>query len=227
MLRKGSGIRSNAEHVDEFLNRRGALLKRDALFGRQVDLDDLFEAARAELAGHADVETLYAVLAFQIRGAGQNLLLVFEYGLRHLDRRSRGRVVGRAGLEESDYLRAAVGRALHNRVELLLRDEFGDGDACARRVARQWNHRVAVSAQHKGRHVLDRHVEGFGEETAHARGVQNARHTYDAVLGEAGALEGHLAHRVERVRDDDEDRVGRVLDHFVNDRRDDAGVRLQ
>ena len=72
-----------------------------------------------------------------------------------------------------------------------------------------------------------RHVECFGEEAAHARGVQNARHAYDAVLGEAGALEGHLAHRIERVRDDDENGVGRILDHFVNDRRDDAGVRLQ
>src|SRR5947208_2659542 len=68
----------NAEHVDEFLNSRRALLKRDALLRGQVDLDDLFEAARAELAGHADVEVLYAVLAFEVSGARQNLLLVFQ-----------------------------------------------------------------------------------------------------------------------------------------------------
>src|SRR5437763_11287389 len=67
----------DSEHIDKFLNRRRALLKRDALLGRQVDLDDLFEAARAELAGHADVEALHAVLAFEVRGARENLLLVF------------------------------------------------------------------------------------------------------------------------------------------------------
>src|SRR3712207_5938123 len=41
---------SDAEDVDELLDGGGALLQRDALVGRQVDLDDLLESARAELA---------------------------------------------------------------------------------------------------------------------------------------------------------------------------------
>ena len=87
---------------------------------------------RAELARHADVEAVDAVLAFEISGAGQNLLLVFQNCFGHLDRRGRRRVVSRAGLEQADDLRAAVGRALDDGVDLLFRQQLGDRE-CRRR----------------------------------------------------------------------------------------------
>ena len=44
-------------------------------------------------------------------------------------------------------------------------------------------------------------------------------------LGKPEAVLRHVAHRVERVRDDDEDRVRGVLDRLLGDRGDDRLVR--
>ena len=41
---------------------------------------------------------------------------------------------------------------------------------------------------------------------------------------EARRLQGHVDHRVERIGDDDEDRVGRVPDGLLDDGADDPGV---
>ena len=78
----------------------------------ELDLDDLLEAGRAQLAGNADVVAVDAVLALQISRAGKNLLLVLEDGFDHLSDCGRGGVVGAAGLEVLDDLGAAVAGAL-------------------------------------------------------------------------------------------------------------------
>src|SRR5690606_32563654 len=52
--------------------------KRLALLVREVDLDHLFHAARAEDDGHAGADVADAVLAFQVGDGGQNPLLVLE-----------------------------------------------------------------------------------------------------------------------------------------------------
>src|SRR5215213_7721282 len=44
----------------------------------QLDLDDLLDSAGAEHAGDADVEVVDAVLAGQMRGAGEDAFLVLE-----------------------------------------------------------------------------------------------------------------------------------------------------
>ena len=48
-----------------------------------------------------------------------------------------------------------------------------------------------------------------GDERLEAGGVEDARLAEDALLREAGDVLRDVAHRVERVRDDDQDRVGR------------------
>jgi hypothetical protein len=98
-------------------------------FGRELDLDDFLQAGGAQLAGNADVVAVDAVLAFEIGRAGQNLLLVLEDGLDHLDGGRGGSVVGAAGLEMLDDLGAAVAGALDEGFEALGGDEFGDGNA--------------------------------------------------------------------------------------------------
>jgi hypothetical protein len=97
-----------AELADGF----GALLQSGVFFGSELDLDDLLEAGRAQLAGDADVVALDAVLALEVDGAGDNLLLVLEDRFDHLDGGGGGGVVGAAGLEVLDDLRAAVAGAL-------------------------------------------------------------------------------------------------------------------
>ena len=62
--------------------------------GSQFDFDDLLDALGAEFHGHADVEAVNAVLAVEVGGAGQNLLLVFQDRLDHFGSGSGRCVVG-------------------------------------------------------------------------------------------------------------------------------------
>ena len=102
----------DADDGAEFFYCGCALLQCGIFFGRELDLDDLFEAACAQFAGNADVEALNTVLALQIRRAGQDLLLVLQDGFDHFDCGCAGSVVGAAGLEVFNDLGAAVAGAL-------------------------------------------------------------------------------------------------------------------
>ena len=64
-----------------------------------------------------------------------------------------------------------------------------------------------------------------GEEGAEAGACRGCRPAEDALLRKAGDVLGHVAHGVERVRDDDQDGVRRAGDHLLGDGRDDALVR--
>ena len=89
-------------------------LQRGVLFRRQLDLDDLLDAARAELDRHADEQIADAVLALQEHRARQDLLLVLQDGLDHLRRRRARRVPG-ARADQLGDLGAAVGGPLADR----------------------------------------------------------------------------------------------------------------
>src|SRR5690349_8368208 len=52
--------------LEELAHGVGRLIERRLLVGRQLDRDDLLDAAAAEDAGHADVQILVAVLAFAV-----------------------------------------------------------------------------------------------------------------------------------------------------------------
>ncbi len=58
------------EHVDQFPNAGGTLVQHGLLFGRELDLVDLLNARGSELDRNSHVETVDAILAFQIGGAG-------------------------------------------------------------------------------------------------------------------------------------------------------------
>ena len=105
------------QHVHQFLHGGGALLQAGLLLGGQFQLVDLLDAARAQLHGHADEQAVDAVLAFQIRGAGQHLLLIPEDGFGHFHRGRRWRIVGAAGLQVLDDFGSAVARAVHDAVD--------------------------------------------------------------------------------------------------------------
>ena len=141
------GVRASqsltASHSDFTDGHR--LVEHGLLVGVQLDLDDLLDAAFADDHRHADIEILDAVLAGQVRGAGQQAALVLEVALGHLDRRGGRGVEGRAGLEQADDLGAAVARALDDRVQPLLGgpahlDQIGQRDAGHGRVAHQRHH---------------------------------------------------------------------------------------
>ena len=94
-------------------DRRDRLVEHLLLGPVEVDLDDALDAAGADHHRHADIHVLDAVLARQMRRAGQHALLVLEIGSRPSAIAGGGRrVEGRAGLQQADDLGAAVAGAL-------------------------------------------------------------------------------------------------------------------
>ena len=114
-------IQLQAENGYQFADGCGRLIERGLFFRRQLDLDDLLDAFRAELYGNADEKPLDAVFAFEINGAGQDLLLVLENRFDHLNRRRGRRVIGRSRFQQIDDFGAALARAGDDRFELVLR----------------------------------------------------------------------------------------------------------
>src|SRR5215204_3203692 len=70
-------------------------------------------------------------------------------------------------------------------------------------------------------------LELFGYERAVASRVENAGHADHPLPREAARLHRHVAHRVERVSDDDEDGLRRVRYDLSGDASHDVLVRLQ
>src|SRR6185369_778650 len=99
-LLRGRSLRivSLSHYLDQFLDSRGRPLKRRSFFGSQVDLNDLFNPALAKFHRDTDEQAVDAVLAFEISGARENLLLVLQYRFDHFDRGGRWGVISRTGL---------------------------------------------------------------------------------------------------------------------------------
>lgn len=71
----------NPDHSAQLLHRIRALVQTGLLFGGEFDLDDLLDAFFAQLRRNSDVKALDSVFAFEIGGAGESFLFVFENGL--------------------------------------------------------------------------------------------------------------------------------------------------
>ena len=144
---------------------------------------------------------------FEVRGARQHALLVEQDRVDHLCRRRARRVPG-GGAHQLHELAAALGRALDHRLDPLLRDELANRHAADGGRGDDGDHLIAVAAEHDGRHVLDRRAGLPGDERLQPRRVENAGLAEDALLREPGDVLRDVTHRVEWVRDDDENRVG-------------------
>ena len=200
------------------------LLERLALVVGELELDDLLDPAGAELHRHADVEAVDPVLALEQRRARQDALLVEEDRVDHLrDRRAR-RVPG-GGAEQLHDLAAALRGALDHLLDPLLGDELAQRDAADGRRRDDGHHLVAVAAEHERLHVAHRGAGLPGDEGAEARGVEDPGLAEDALLREARDALRDVAHRVERVREDDDGAVGALGDDLLGHRADDLLVR--
>src|SRR5208282_5876814 len=227
--KKGRGIappshkptRLDVDYGNELFYGGGALVEGHFLFGRQLDFYDLLDALGAEFYGDAYKKSVNAVLSVEVGGAGENLLFVLENGFNHFGRGGRGGVISRSGLEIFDDLGAPVSGALHDGIEAVFRDQFGDGNTSDGGVAGKRDHSVAVSSENEGGYVLDADLELSGNKGAKAGGIQDSGHADDALAGKAADLVSGLRHGVERIGDDDEDAVRRILhdlaDHVIHD----------
>ena len=84
-----------------------------------------------------------------------------------------------------------------------------------------------MAAEHERMDVGHGDAELLRDERAHAARIEDARHADDAMLRKAAQLERRVRHRVERVRHDDENGVGRMLEHRDDDGLDDFVVALK
>src|SRR5208282_2295010 len=111
--------------------------------------------------------------------------------------------------------------ALDDAIESGFVHEFGDGNAGDGGIAGKRDHGVAVSPENEGGYVLDADLEFQRDKRAEAGGVEYSGHSNDALARKAAELVGGLRHGVERIGDDDEDAVRRVLhnlaDHVAHD----------
>src|SRR3954451_21796202 len=80
------------ENADDLAHGLGRCAQRLLLLVAEVELDDLFDPAGAELHGDAHIEAVDAVLALEIRGAREHAALVQHDRVDHLGSRCAGRV---------------------------------------------------------------------------------------------------------------------------------------
>src|SRR3954454_2395544 len=102
--------------IHQALHGLGGFLEHATLGAIEMNLHDALDALGSDHRRHADIEVLDSVFAVQVRGAGQDALLVLEIALRHRDRGRRGRIKRRAALEQVYDLSAAVSRALQDGI---------------------------------------------------------------------------------------------------------------
>ena len=107
-----------SDNLHQLLHRGGGFLECGLLFRRQFDLNDLFDATRAQLYRHAHEQPIDSVLTLKIGRAGQDFLAVIEDGVDHLHHCRGGRIERAAGFEQGHDFAAALARAVDDLVEL-------------------------------------------------------------------------------------------------------------
>src|ERR1700736_614420 len=216
----------NSHHLDQLLNSVGGLFEEGAFAFAEFDFDDLLDALRAEFDGDAYEEAVDAVLALQVGGTGHNHLLVEQDRVDHLQDRGGGREVGAARAEQFDDFRATIAGALYNLFDAFGWHQLRDGYAGHGTHTRQWHHRIAMPAEHIGLHIAHRRAQFLCDEGAETSGIQHTRHADHAVARKDADVVRQLGHRVKRIRDHDDDAVGRVLHYLLRYLSDDFLIFL-
>jgi hypothetical protein len=178
----------------------------------ELDLDDPLDAAGADHDGHADIEVVDAVLAGEVRGAGQHALLVLEEALGHRDR------AGRRGVKaEPVFSRLTISpppprvrltiSSIRSCVDQPILTRSGIGMPATVEystigtIVSPWPPSTKAVTSSTD-------LELLGEEMAEARAVEHAGHADDLVVRQAGEFAQRPDHRVERVGDADDEGVG-------------------
>ena len=84
-----------------------------------------------------------------------------------------------------------------------------------------------MATEHKGGHILHADLQLFGDEGAEACRIEHPGHADDPFPVETGMTKGRLGHGVERIRDDNENRLGRLRDHLLDHIGHDLRVGVQ
>src|SRR5215831_630649 len=196
-----------SDHPDQLLHRSRAFIQPGLLFQRQFDLDDLLNSLRTQLYRYTNIQPVDAVFPLQIGGAGENLLLVLQNRLNHLGCCGGWSVIGRPGLQIFHDLGATVTRTLYECVQAALLNQFCNRNAGNSGITGQRDHRVAMTAQYECRHVLDADLQFVSNECTETGRIEYSRHADYAFPRKSTELISSLRHRIERVRDHNQDAI--------------------
>src|SRR6266540_1651501 len=212
------------EHADDVPDGLGGTGQQLLLVFRQLQLDDLLDPARAELDGDAHVEALDAVFALEVGRAGEDALLVEHHRVNHL-RRGGARRVPRGGSEQRDHLAAPRCGPVDELGDPFFVDELRQRNTADRRRRDDRDHLIAVAPEHEPLNVLDRRPGLPGDEGPEPGRVEDPSLTEHPLPRESGDVLGDVAHRVERIRVDDDDvRIVAARDLLSHGAADHAGA---
>ncbi len=110
-------------------------------------------------------------------------------------------------------------------MQLVFGEQFTDRNTGHRCVPRQRNHFVAMTAEDDTVNVADADAQFHRQERLVTRRIERTRLPDDAVRREAAFVQRDVAHGVERIRDDDQNGIGRILRHFARYFADDLLIR--
>src|SRR6185369_1911035 len=203
------------------------------LFSIEFELEDLLDTLLAEYTRYADIKAFYTELAVQVGASRKNALLVFEDRLSHGDcRRSRAVECGTSLEQGNNFAACATGtldHCFHNLfgfclVLVLALEKFHDRNAVYAGITYERNHVVAVTAEGHGINILDRYAEFPGDEGYETCRIENTGLADNAVVRKTGDLLAESNHGVERVGDDDDERVRCILLDPLGNGLHDLGV---
>src|SRR5580698_10459566 len=121
-------------------------------------------------------------------------------------------------------LSPAVAGPLHQALDRSLIHQLGDWYPSHRGIAWQRHHRVSMAAEHKRGYILHRHLQLFGNEGTETGRIENSSHADDPLAVELCKLESRLRHRIQRIGNDDQDRVRRSRYSLADNLRHDLVV---
>src|SRR3990167_667282 len=165
----------------------------------ELNLEYLLDTFSPENHGQTDECVIDAVFALSQDAARENLLLVPEYRVHHLDGGYGGGIERAACFKECYYFPSPLSSPLYDGFDPVGGDELCDWNPCHCGRPRERHHVVPVSPEDERVDVFDRHPELHSYEGPEPRGVEHSRHTHYALPGEAAYLMGYIDHCVEGV----------------------------
>lgn len=107
--------------LDQTLDRIYGIVKACLFVLKQFDFHNALDTALSNDDGHADIHVVDTILTGQMRRTGEQPLFVFQVAFCHRNGAGGGRIIGRSGFQKRDNLGTAIGRAVNDCVDALLR----------------------------------------------------------------------------------------------------------
>ena len=185
---------------------------------------DLFHAAATQLHRHAEEHILQAILALHVSRGRDDQVFVLQDRFRHLRHGHCRSIISRTGLEQIDDLPAALAGAVDDRFQFVRRQVFTQRYTGHIRMAGQRHHLIAMTAHHIAVDIFHADTGLQGHERPHAGRIQDARLPDNALARQLADLHGQVCHRIQRVGQNDEDGLRRILEGVRGCITDDLGV---